>query len=186
MSSDCPVCLESYTGNEIVLSCKHSVCDICRKRILKTQGDSFQNSVYENNVRCPICRTVCEHTYEELVELVVDLKVTNSALEHDCLLAEYQLSDEEEHNKNMLKELEWLRKYREQSKTLIKNLIQDNERKKKELEVLRSVGPKKYATRLMCQATSGCETRTPCRCSHADCNIPACSRCGKKCAQHRV
>ena len=143
-------------------------------------------TVSMDNENCDICKILYELTYEELVELVLELKVDISALDDEREVAEYEVRIEQERNKSMMKELEELRKYRELSKKLIKNLIQDNERKKKELEVLRSVGSIKYATRLLCQATSDCETRTPCRCTHAGCNIPACGRCGKKCALHRV
>jgi len=163
MSTECPVCIEPYNGNENVLSCRHSLCVNCTDEIRQRQPyQSALNTVGEENVKCPICRQVCEPSYEELVMLVLNLKEEKG---HSEKTMEFQLA----RNKKMVDVLSELMKYREQSKKMLANLIQDNE-----------------MPRLLCQAASECQTRTICRCSHAGCNVPACRGCGKKCAEHRV
>lgn len=180
MSTECPVCIEPYNGNENVLSCRHSLCVNCTDEIRQRQPyQSALNTVGEENVKCPICRQVCEPSYEELVMLVLNLKEEKG---HSEKTMEFQLA----RNKKMVDVLSELMKYREQSKKMLANLIQDNEMKQKEIERLRRVGSKKDTPRLLCQAASECQTRTICRCSHAGCNVPACRECGKKCAEHRV
>lgn len=185
MSTECPVCIEPYNGNEKVLSCRHSLCANCSDEIQRRQPyQSALNTVGEENVKCPICRQVCEPTYEELVTLVLKLKEDNK-YSVEVIYRELQ------RNKKMVDVVAELMKYREHSRKMMTKLIEDNEMMNKELNDLRGVAKspqqsKKDTTRLLCQATSECQTRTICRCSHVDCNTPACRGCGKKCAQHRV
>jgi hypothetical protein len=49
-----------------------------------------------DNEKYDICKILYELTYEELVELVLELKVDISALDDECEVAEYELRIEEE------------------------------------------------------------------------------------------
>ena len=41
----CPVCLEKYTGNKVILKCNHSICYECMKTYERAKID-----------KCPVCR----------------------------------------------------------------------------------------------------------------------------------
>ena len=116
MSTECPVCIEPSNGNENVLSCRHSLCVNCTDEIRQRQPyQSALNTVGEENVKCPICRQVCEPSYEELVMLVLNLKEEKG---HSEKTMEFQLA----RNKKMVDVLSELMKYREQSKKMLANL----------------------------------------------------------------
>jgi hypothetical protein len=63
---DCPICFEQIVNNEIILGCKHKLCNDCWE-MYKASKVSLISNIQLMNIKCPICRQLLNTTTKQLL-----------------------------------------------------------------------------------------------------------------------